>query len=385
MDARHSRVDHFPWRTGNRFTLLIDGTQFLRAMLEAIARATHSVWLEIYLFESGAVADRFIDALAAAARRGVEVRALLDDFGARRLSGHDRARLRTVGVAVVFFNPIRYRRLTENLARDHRKLLLVDGCVAFTGGAGITDEFDPPRHPERRWRETMVRVEGPVVADWVDLFHREWSGHAATPSPGAVAAVPPALGDGVVGRLSIARGMAVQEIKRALLKRIRRAQDLVWVATAYFIPSWRVRRALRKAARRGVDVRLLLPGPHTDHPAVRHAGRRFYARLLANGVRIFEYQPRVLHSKVFLCDDWVSIGSSNLDRWNLRWNLEASQEIVDAGMATQVRAMFEADFADSIECRDADWRARPWRLRARERLWGRVDLWLHRLGRGLRR
>jgi phosphatidylserine/phosphatidylglycerophosphate/cardiolipin synthase-like enzyme len=170
-----------------------------------------------------------------------------------------------------------------------------------------------------------------------------------------------------------------------LLNHIRSAERTVWLATAYFIPAWRIRRALRNAARRGVDVRLLLPGPHTDHPAIRHAGRRFYGRLLANGVRIFEYQPRFLHSKVFLCDHWVSIGSSNLDRWNLRWNLEANQEIDDSAFAGQVRAMFEADFRESIECRYAQWRKRPWSARARERLWGRVDLWLHRLGRGLRR
>jgi phosphatidylserine/phosphatidylglycerophosphate/cardiolipin synthase-like enzyme len=384
MDKHHRRHFLFPWRQGNQFSLLVDGTQFIPAMLDAIAAAERSVWLEIYLFESGAVADRFIQALADAVQRGAQVKLLLDDFGAAGLSRYDRARLREAGVDLLFFNPIRYRRLTENFVRDHRKLLLVDERVVFTGGAGITDEFDPPRHPERRWRETVVRVEGPVVADWAALFCLGWNRQTPTKLAGRASAPPPPS-DGPPGRVSIAQGLASQEIKRALLNHIRSAERTVWLATAYFIPAWRIRRALRNAARRGVDVRLLLPGPHTDHPAIRHAGRRFYGRLLANGVRIFEYQPRFLHSKVFLCDHWVSIGSSNLDRWNLRWNLEANQEIDDSAFAGQVRAMFEADFRESIECRYALWRKRPWSARARERLWGRVDLWLHRLGRGLRR
>jgi phosphatidylserine/phosphatidylglycerophosphate/cardiolipin synthase-like enzyme len=384
MNKHHRPHRLFPWRQSNRFTLLVDGTQFIPAMLDAIAAAERSVWLEIYLVESGAVADRFIQALAAAVQRGVQVKLLLDDFGAAGLSRYDRARLREAGVELLLFNPIRFRRLTENFVRDHRKLLLVDERLVFTGGAGITDEFDPPRHPERRWRETVVCAEGPVVADWAALFCLEWN--RQTPKKltcRAAAPAPPS--DGVPGRVSIARGLASQEIKRDLLKQIRSAERAVWLATAYFIPAWRIRRALRRAARRGVDVRLLLPGRRTDHPAVRQAGRRFYGRLLANGVRIFEYQPRVLHSKVFLCDDWVSIGSSNLDRWNLRWNLEANQEIDDSAFAGRVRAMFEADLRESVECRHAQWRERPWSARAREQLWGRVDLWLHRLGRGLRR
>ena len=155
----------------------------------------------------------------------------------------------------------------------------------------------------------------------------------------------------------------------------------VWIATAYFIPPWKIRRALKKAVRRGVDVRLLLPGPVTDHPAVRHAGRRYYQRLLRHGVRIFEYQPRFLHQKVIVCDDWVSLGSANLDRWNLRWNLEANQEVSDAGFARATCAMLANDFNDAVECRYETWRRRPWRARLPEWLWGMVDRLLERLSR----
>ncbi len=386
MSRTPRRKYRFPWRDGNRFELLADGPAFFPPMLDAIASARSHVLLEMYLFESGALADRFIAALTEAVARGVDVRVMLDDFGALRLSGTDCERLRQGGVRLAFYNPFRLEKLFDNLARDHRKLLLVDGETAFTGGAGITDVFDSPDPSLPSWRETMVRIEGPVVADWQAAFDSLWrrvhkDGDARAPAP---AAVNPVAVPGAAGRVTLIRGPATQEIKRSLLREVDAARRRVWFSTAYFIPSWRIRRALRRAALRGIDVRLLLAGPMTDHPAVRHAGRRFYGRLLAVGVRIFEYQPRVLHHKIALCDDWVTIGSCNFDRWNLRWNLEANQEIIDDGFAEQTAAMFAADFTESVEIRHEDWRRRPWWSRLAESWWGRVDLWLNRLTGGVR-
>lgn len=368
----------FPWRDGNRFELLRDGREFFPRMLEAIERARRHILLEIYLFESGAVAARFIDAFARAAARGVTVKLLLDDFGALKLVARDRARLAQAGVELLFYNPLQYRKLLGNMFRDHRKLLIVDGAVAFVSGAGITDDFDSPVRPELSWRETAVRIAGPVLADWQELFQRVWNRHAAAR---LTLAAPAAHAGGMLGRVATTSALVVQDIKRSLYTRVRRAQARVWIATAYFAPSRKVRRALIHAAGRGVEVRLLLPGAYTDHPAVRHAGRRFYSSLLRHGVRIYEYQPRFLHAKTLLCDDWVSIGSSNLDRWNLRWNLEANQEIEDTAFAAAVRAMFEEDFRDGLEIRYEDWRRRGLRARLREQFWGRVDMWLERLGR----
>lgn len=349
-------------------------------MLRAIEGARHHVLLEMYLFESGAVATRFIDALVQAAARGVTVKLLLDGFGALGLSRPDRDKLVRGGVDLVFYNPLHFRKLLGNIFRDHRKLLTVDGELAFVGGAGITDDFDMPVQPERSWRETAVCVRGPVVADWQTLFLHLWNHHASRPwhlpEP-----EPAAAAVGVPGRVAVTSALTRQEIKRSLYSRARRAQKRLWIATAYFAPSRKLRRTLEDADRRGVDVRLLLPGAHTDHPAVRHAGRRFYSDLLRAGVRIFEYQPRFLHAKTVLCDDWVSIGSSNLDRWNLHWNLEANQEMNDAVLAEAARSMFEEDFHHSTECVYEDWRRRPWHLRWREHWWGRVDAWLESLGR----
>ncbi len=380
MPATANASDHIPaftWRDGNQFQLLIDGAAFYPAMLEAINHARQHVLLEMYLVESGHITGQFISAFCAAAARGVAVYLLLDDFGARGLKRGDRERLIAAKVKLAFFNRLHYGRLRRNFFRDHRKLLVIDGVRAFVGGAGLTDQFDT-RDPSanRPWRETVAAIKGPVVADWQTLFSHTWrryTRHELTlpPATAAVAGMQR-------GRICYTRGVTYPEIKRSAVNQVRGARRQVWLATAYFVPALKLRRALMRAARRGVDVRLLLPGPHTDHPAVRHAGRRFYSRLLRHGVRIFEYQPRFNHSKVLLCDDWVSIGSSNIDRWTLRWNLEANQEIADAGFAAEVRAMLSADLEHSKECLLPHWQNRPWFRRILERFWGAVDVGLER-------
>lgn len=370
---------HYPWREGNHFELLVDGEQFFPAMLQAIEQAQKHVFLEIYLIESGEIAARFIHCLSQAVARGVAVYLLLDDFGARGLSKGDIESLQHAGIYLTFYNPLRYGKYRRNLFRDHRKLLIVDQAVAFTGGAGITDEFYIKQDDQPAWHETMIAIRGPVVADWEDLFIRNWNHWSndkltqqKTPGPGR------ARRDGSPGRVTI-NAPTRMELKRSLIKRLRSAERRIWLATAYFIPSWKIRRALLHAARQGTDVRLLLPGPLTDHPAVRHAGRRFYGRLLRGGVRIFEYQPRFLHAKLLLCDNWASIGSSNIDRWNLRWNLEASQEIDDQDFSDQLVELFEKDFSQSRELHYAQWVARSRWHRLQEWFWGRIDILLERL------
>ena len=243
----------FPWRSGNRFELLVDGRQFFPRMLEAIETAQRYVLLEIYLIESGAVATRFIDAFVRVARRGVTVKLLLDDFGALGLSPRDRERLVQGGVELLLYNPIHFSKHLRNMFRDHRKLLIVDGEVAFVSGTGITDEFDSPEHPEQSWRETAARIRGPVLRDWQELFVRLWNRHASKPLNFPVPA-PPAGTDDMRGRVTVTTALARQDIKRSLYNRMRHAQRRVWLATAYFVPSRKVRRAPLQAggpARRG--------------------------------------------------------------------------------------------------------------------------------------
>jgi phosphatidylserine/phosphatidylglycerophosphate/cardiolipin synthase-like enzyme len=365
----------WPWRTGNSFELLDGGGAFFPAMLAAIDAARESVLLEMYLVESGHIVTRFIAALGAAVRRGARVCLVCDAFGSLGLSRADRRRLTGAGVELRFFNPLEVRKRLGNLLRDHRKLLVTDGRTAFVGGAGLTDDFAPGA-AHGTWREVMVRIEGPVVADWVRAFARTWRRSGAPldlplPRPGPLPA-------GADGRLSLSEARQRSVLVNGVLRRIDSSRRRVWIMSAYFVPARRVRAALGRAARRGVDVCLLLPGARTDHPWVRQASRRFYSRMLRGGVRIYEYQPQMLHAKAILCDDWASIGSSNLDRWSLRWNLEANQEVADTRFAATVAALFERDFAVSRSISRRYWRERAWLDRLRESIAGAIDRYIDR-------
>jgi len=375
----------FPWRAGNHFSVLVDSTKFLPRMLGAIDAARHYLFLEMYLVESGVIADRFIDTLLQAAERGVQVYLLFDDYGSHQLNRDDRERLHHDNIHSLYYNPLQshsillnlyrifWQRIHLGLYRNHRKLLLVDGRVAFSGGAGITDEIDPPAAPELRWRENMIEIRGPVLEDWQSLFTESWKRLSKQPLtvPGITVEY---FENGQSGRVTVNETRHRTGIQRSLLKQLKSARQRIWITTAYFIPSWSIRRKLKRAARNGIDVRLLLPGPVTDNPGVRYASRRYYERLLKSGVRIYEYTPRFLHAKTALCDDWVSVGSCNYDRWNLQWNLEANQEINNHELAVTVAGIFENDILDAIEYSRDEWQQRSQYMRLFEWFWRRVEL-----------
>jgi cardiolipin synthase A/B len=365
----------WPWRTGNSFRLLDGGGEFFPRMLAAIDASCKSVLLELYLVRSGVIATRFFAAMAEAVRRGVRVCVVFDAFGSLGLTRADRRRLLAAGVELRFFNPLRLRKRLGNLLRDHRKLLVVDGCTAFVGGAGLTDEFSPGGRGGP-WRELMVEISGPVVSDWQRAFSRTW--RRCGPELALPECACPTHPDGAAGRLSLSEARQRSVLANGVIRRIDSAMRRAWIMSAYFVPSRRFRKALRRAARRGVDVRLLAPGARTDHPWVRQAARRFYGRMLHSGVQIFEYQPHMLHAKAIVCDDWVSIGSSNLDRWSLRWNLEANQEVADARFADVTAALFARDFALSRAISPRYWRQRAWLDRLREWIAGVLDRQLDR-------
>lgn len=369
----------FPWRDGNTFELLSDGEQFFPAMLEAIDGARHSIALEMYLVGSGKVFTQFLQALLAAAARGVQVRILLDDFGAQQLNAADREALRATNIAVLFFNRLRWRKGVSNLLRNHRKLLLVDHDIAFVGGAGITDEFLYARGAVPPWHELMLAIRGPAINDWATLFDRTWFGIGTRWFKQRRTTRSAATGGIQRGRVCASSGPRAHHVTQSLYQQLPISRQRIWLTTPYFLPSLKLSRLLLQAARRKVDVRVLVPGKLTDHPAIRHASRRHYARLLRGGVRIFEYQPRFIHAKLALCDGWASIGSTNFDRWNLHWNLDANQEIDDARFALQAQQQLEQDFALSEELHYASWQQRPLYLRCLEWLNGRIDRLLDRL------
>ncbi|MEO4045975.1 phosphatidylserine/phosphatidylglycerophosphate/cardiolipin synthase family protein [Pseudomonas sp. CAU 1711] len=369
----------FPWRSGNRFALLVDGPAFFPAMLADIEAARQRVLLELYLAQDGQCAEALVDALCGAARRGVRVSCLLDDFGCLGFGRALRERLLEAGVQLRFYNPLRWRRGLRNLYRDHRKLLVVDETCAYVGGTGASDPFWRPQTEQSDWHEVMVRVEGPLVSHWGLLFEAQWlasekrSPWAPGQTPGLARLPPcPPLGRGM-GRVAYADSRQHRDIVQSLLRNIGHAKRRVWLATPYFLPSRKVRRQLMRAAARGAEVRLLLTGRNTDHPPVRYAGQRYYPKLLRAGVRIFEYQPRFLHLKMVLVDDWVSVGSCNFDHWNLRFNLDANLEALDPQLTLAAEASFLDDFAQSREVTLHDWHARPLLKRFYQRLWGWLD------------
>ena len=356
-------------RLGNRFTLISDGQGYFGRMLSAIDDSRDYVLAEFYLVESGAIMNKFIAAFARASARGVRVRLVFDAFGARGLVGSDRARLRDSGVNLIFYNEPRWRSFSSIFLRDHRKVLIVDGVIGFTGGAGLADVFSPVATPEAYWLDCMLEIAGPVLDDWHALFARTWRNCAHRPLDVAARRAMP-VHPGETGRVVASAGLGRKELGRSVIKRVRAAKSRVWIATAYFWPSASLRRALRRAARRGVDVRLILTGPHTDAPIVRGVGRLFYARLITNHVVIHEYQQGFLHCKAILCDDWASIGSSNLDRWGALWNLDANQEIHSPIFAQQLEATISRICKYSRVLRypsdvEHSWTVYLWRLLAR--------------------
>ncbi|PCJ45089.1 MAG: cardiolipin synthase B [Moraxellaceae bacterium] len=374
-----------PWRSGNQFSLLPNGDQFFPEIISAIESAHSSIDLEMYLVESGNVATRFVDALCRAANRKLRVRVLFDHVGSRGFNQQDQLRLKESGVYLRFYNRLRRKKLFRNLARDHRKIIIIDDQLAFVGGTGITDKFDPTTSNQDAWRELMIRIQGPVVRDWKGMFEHIWW-HYKSPFNfknwrNKLQQTKYSSFDNVKlesitphARINGSRGFGIDPIKGALISQLRKAKRRAWISTAYFYPSRKLRREIKHAALRGVDVRLLLPGPKTDHPSIRYAGQSYYRKLLKCGVQIYEYQPHFLHMKVALIDNWSSIGSCNFDRWNLRWNLEANQEIIDAAFAEDVSNMLLDDFSHCKIIESKHWASRSWFQRFREFFWSRVGL-----------
>lgn len=378
-----------PWRAQCQFELLIDAEQFYPRILQSIEQSQFQIDLEMYLVQSGTVTSRFITALAQARQRNVRVRLLLDHVGSLHLSSADQQRLRQAGIEVRLFNQLQHHKWIRNFFRDHRKIIIVDQKLALTGGAGLSDDFGGINHTNGGWRDIMVGISGEPVRDWQMLFERTWHYYdnpqdqprqtgLATPT-GPTSAPPLQNGEITQARVVASRGPGNKPIIASLVSHIRKARQTAWISTAYFYPSRKLVKALVRAASKGVDVRLLLPGNITDHPSIRYAGRTWYRKLLRSGVRIFEYQPRFLHMKLAVVDDWSTVGSCNFDRWNLRWNLEANQEIIDPGFACEIRAMLQQDLQHTREIHWGEWVSRHWSEKILERFWKWVGRFLARI------
>ncbi|MCB4821647.1 phospholipase D-like domain-containing protein [Roseicella aerolata] len=358
-------------RPGNRVETLVNGDRIFPAMLAAIAASERSINFETYVYWDGESARRFAEALAERARAGVEVRVLLDWFGSLPTERALLQLMRDAGADVRRFRRPRWYTLDRLNNRTHRKLLVVDGRVGFTGGVGIGDKWLGDARDETEWRETQYRVEGPVVAQMQAAFLENWL-EVASELPRGPAQFPALAEAGPLPaqmvRSSPQGGATTMHLM--LMMAIAAAERHIRIGVPYFVPDELAIRHLVEARRRGVTVDVLLPGPHMDKPFVRRASRHLWGPLLEAGVRIWEYQPSMYHPKLVLVDEaFASVGSTNFDERSFRLNDEANLNVFDADFARGQIALFDADLARAREVTLAAWRDRPGGQRLGDRVW----------------
>ncbi|MDQ6886141.1 MAG: phosphatidylserine/phosphatidylglycerophosphate/cardiolipin synthase family protein [Gemmatimonadota bacterium] len=347
--------------SGNKVELLRDGPATYDAMIGLIEGAHDSIALESYMVQDDSVGRRFAEALAAAVRRGVQVRFLTDWVGSRGTGRRYWRSLRTAGIELRIFNPPGFHPWLGIVPRDHRKLLVIDDKTGITGGLGLSEKWGGRGNQDRkaRWRDTAVRIDGMAAVDMASAFDRMWkrvtreerrdsarllvrrpSGRELSPErdQGAIVGII----EGEPLRLRVARALQIQAVS---------AERAIWIASAYFVPSYAELEALAGAARDGVDVRVLVPSSY-DHPWIRLLARLAYRRMLKNGVRLWEWKGVMMHAKTAVVDGrWVRVGSTDFNPLGIAVNYELDALIQDRGLGEAAEAMFLADLDQSTEIR----------------------------------
>lgn len=354
---------------GNRIELLVNGDEIFPAMLDAIRAAETSITFETYVYWSGSIAEDFAEALAERARAGVAVRVMLDWFGSVPMDPDMIARMEDAGVQVTRFRPIRWYTIDRVNNRTHRKLLIVDGRVGFTGGVGIADEWRGDARNAEEYRENHYRVTGPVVAMMQGAFASNWVEDSTEILRGD-AFFPPLEPQGdTVAQLAVSSTGSRNYIHMMLMTALSAAETNIRIATPYFVPDDIAVAQLVAARERGVQVDILLPGPEINKPPVRRASRALWGPLLEAGVTIREYQPTFLHAKLLIVDEVLtSVGSTNFDERSFRLNDEANLNVYDRDFARAHIALFEADMADARQITLREWQDRSWTTRMAD--WG---------------
>jgi cardiolipin synthase len=380
--AAMKAISEKPWVAGNRVELLVDGPASYRVIFREVAHARRNVNIESYIVEGEDVGQRLARLLARKQSQGVQVNLLYDAVGSLGTSAGFFERLRAAGVHVCEFNPL--GRIGEVNQRDHRKQVIVDGQVVISGGINISDVYssgsaghreDPPSI-KSGWRDTNIAVRGPAVAQYQELFLDSWRKQSCPPlvESDYLPKQQPA-GNKIVTVV----GSSSDEQRRmylALLAAIRESRQNVFVTMAYFVPDARIRHALEGAARRGVDVQLLLPGL-SDSWVVLEAGRSYYAELLEAGVHIRELRGAMLHAKTAVIDDvWTTVGSTNLDVRSLLYNDELNTIVLGEGFGRSATALFEEDLQKAALVDPGRWRERGVEPRAKELVARLVAPWL---------
>ncbi len=365
--------DYDDYSSGNRLTLYARGEDLYAAMAEAIENARTTVHLETYIFGDDRTGRTFAELLAKKARAGTRVRLIYDSVGSIDLDPTLVTFMRNAGVQLLEYHPVApWRPRWAWNRRDHRKILVCDGRVGFAGGMNLSDANLPAAEGGADWRDVHARVEGRAAFDLDLLFRAVWSKQTdrwfeSVGDPRERVGGAPVK---VASNQEFLRRFAIRE---AYVNALHAAETEVSIANSYFMPDWRVRRSLAHAARRGVSVRVLVPGS-LDSNAVWHAMRSTYDSLLTRGVRLFEWMGPMLHAKAVVVDrHWCAIGSYNLDHRSLQHNLEVNLHVLDRAFAGELAALFERGVAGAREITLADWRRRSWTDRALEQFWASFE------------
>jgi cardiolipin synthase len=345
---------------GNKVRALQNGAEIFPAMLDAIVNARRSVTMESFIYWEGHIAAKFSDALSERARAGVKVHVLLDGLGCNCIRGELIRRMRDAGVQIEIYNIIEPFDIDRFNNRTHRKLLVVDGRIGFTGGVGIADNWSGHGDSLRHWRDSHYQVEGPVVAQMQSAFVDNWMKTRAAVLHGD--RYFPNLGEAGTHRCQMFKSAPHEGSDSARLMflfSIAAARKSICLANAYFVPDDLTLRTLVEATQRGVNVEILVPGPNIDKQFVRDASRTRWGALLAAGARFFEFQPTMLHCKLLIIDSgWVSVGSANFDNRSFRLNDEANLNVLDDDFAREQMEVFAADKRRSREITYAEWQSR---------------------------
>lgn len=358
-----------PVLTGNRVRHLRNGEEIFPAMIAAIAAARRSIAFETYIYWSGEVGQRFSDALSERARAGVPVHVTLDWVGSSKMDARLIDGMKQAGVQVERYRPLRWYNLERINHRTHRKLLVIDGATAFTGGVGIADQWQGHAQDPKHWRDSHFLIEGPAAAQMQAAFGDNW-----VKMTGRVLHGPsyyPALSrhgdmDAQVFLSSPSGGS--ESMHLMYLMSIAAASRSIDLAAAYFVPDELTQRALLEARERGVRVRILVPGEHIDSDAVRLASKAQWGPLLRQGVELYEYRPTMMHVKLLIVDrHLVSVGSTNFDSRSFQLNDEASLNVYESGFADEMTRVFEDDLSQAKPYTYQAWTNRPWTEKAMER------------------
>jgi cardiolipin synthase len=365
-----ARLLEHPLSEGDSFAVHTNGDKAFPAMLQAIESATSRIGLESYIFDVDDTGQKFIAALAAAARRGVQVRVVLDSVGAKSLTGDYLQTLEKAGVQVGWYNPVAGYSIEEVNYRTHRKVLVVDGRIAFVGGMGLSDQWAKDLEDQKQWRDTQIEMHGGVVDNVEAGFNENWIETGGLVQPVVQPHDPPPPGSGMSVVVSSSPQDGANDLKLLYLLTIASARQTLDIQSPYLVTDESTMWSLREARARGVRIRLLMEGDITDAKPVKFASRATYDEFLRLGIEVYEYQPAMMHTKAIVADGIMSIfGSANFDNRSRELNDELNVVAFDPALAARLTGDFEADLRNARKIEADAWKSRPPHIRAREQVW----------------